>query len=181
MDPVALGRVGIDSSLHRVVIVHVERQNQYRFPTFSARVWIAAAAAGLHSLTYHPDYLTYINFPRDKPYLDISDSNVDWGQGLKQLRHYLDSHPGGGRKIWFFGFGTEGQEEYYLGDKVSTLTGEEPCPTSGLLVISPVQVLGIYNEKGKDTYTALRNRSPDAVIGHSLMVFDLDRMNDHRN
>ena len=144
-------------------------------------VWIAAAAAGLHSLTYHPDYLTYINFPRDKPYLDISDSNVDWGQGLKQLRHYLDSHPGGGRKIWFFGFGTEGQEEYYLGDKVSTLTGEEPCPTSGLLVISPVQVLGIYNEKGKDTYTALRNRSPDAVIGHSLMVFDLDRMNDHRN
>ena len=137
--------------------------------------WIAAAAAGLHSITYHPDYLTYINFPRNKTYLDISDSNVDWGQGLKQLRHYLDSDPDGGRKVWFCGFGTQDQEEYYLGDKVSFLSGEEPPPTSGLLVISPVQLLGIYNPNGKVAYSALRNRTPDAVIGHSLLVFDLDR------
>ena len=40
---------------------------------------------------YHPDYLCYINAPVRKPYLAISDSNVDWGQSLKQVKAWLDA------------------------------------------------------------------------------------------
>ena len=50
-------------------------------------------------LSFHPDYLSYLNAPRSKPYLTISDSNVDWGQSLKQVRDWLDAHPAPARPI----------------------------------------------------------------------------------
>jgi hypothetical protein len=47
---------------------------------WSAGAWAAVAAAAFHGASYHPDYLSYVNFARDRPYLQISDSNFDWGQ-----------------------------------------------------------------------------------------------------
>src|SRR5690242_15784213 len=47
-------------------------------------------------LRYAPDYLAYFNLfvGQDQGYKLLSDSNVDWGQGLIALRHYQDSHRG---------------------------------------------------------------------------------------
>jgi hypothetical protein len=143
----------------------------------SAVAWCALGAAGLHVASYHPDYLCYTNFPRQKPYLAISDSNVDWGQGLKQARAWLDAHPQDRRRVCLRYFGTSANPEcirYYLGDRVVTLGENDPPPPSGLLIISPVYEAGPYGPPG--AYAALQPFEPDAVIGHGLLVYDLDRL-----
>jgi hypothetical protein len=142
---------------------------------WSALAWAGVAAAGIHGISYHPDYLCYINAPWTKPYLAISDCNVDWGQALKQVSAWLDDHPQGKRKVSLFYFGNEeGSVEYYLNDWVVSLDQYAPRPTDGLLLISPVRLAGAY-ELG-DPYAALRSYEADAVIGNSILVFDLDRL-----
>jgi hypothetical protein len=146
---------------------------RWRFVRWFA--WCGVAAAAAHVALWHPDYLSYMNFPRDKPWLAISDSNIDWGQSLKQARRWLDEHPRGGRPVWLGYFGNlEGRSvAHYLGDRVNPLDDHDPAPKSGLLIISPVWVAGAY---GHDQYAFLRGRDPDAVIGHNLLVYDLDRL-----
>jgi hypothetical protein len=148
----------------------------------AAAAWSAVAAAGLHAASYHPDYLSYVNFPRRKPHLSISDSNLDWGQGLKQVRDWLDAHPQRGRTVWLFYFGDPGPAwdfpsvRYYLGDRVA-LNPPEPLPTRGLLILSPVFEAAAYNaSKTRVFYDTLAPLEPDAIIGHSLLVYDLDRL-----
>ncbi len=138
--------------------------------------WAGIAAAGIHALSYHPDYLSYLNAPRTKPYLEISDSNLDWGQSLKQVRDWLDAHPQGERAVSLSYFGKDNQSVlYYLGDRVVPLDMYAlRRPTTGLLLISPVRLAGVYEDS--DPFAALRPFEPDAVIGHSMLVFDLDRL-----
>ncbi len=140
--------------------------------------WTAVAAAGLHAASYHPDYLAYMNAPRHKPYLDISDSNVDWGQALKQARDWIDAHPHPGRPVSLRYFGTNYNHSesvrYYLGDRVVLLGDDAPPPTTGLLIISPIWET-VAQTKSSD-YRALQRFEPDAVIGRSLLVYDLDRL-----
>ena len=137
--------------------------------------WAGVFAAAVHTLLWHPDYLSYINFPREKPYLAITDSNIDWGQSLKQVRRWLDEHPQGGRPVWLGYFGNiEGHSVgHHLGSRVKQLSDKDAAPRSGLLIISPVWVAGAY---GHEQYALLRHRRPDAVIGHNLLVYDLDRL-----
>jgi hypothetical protein len=140
-----------------------------------AIAWTAVAAAGAHALSYHPDYVSYINAPWRKPYLAISDSNVDWGQALKQVGLWLDRHPPGAKKVSLFYFGKDnGSVEYYLHERVEQIDEHSPRPTSGWLLISPVRLLGIYEED--HLYSALFDVEPDAVIAHSILAFDLDRL-----
>jgi hypothetical protein len=54
------------------------------------------------------------------------------------------------------------------------LDQDSPRPTEGLLLISPVRLAGVYEPA--DPYAALRPHEPDAVIGNSILVFDLDRL-----
>jgi hypothetical protein len=140
----------------------------------------AVLAVALHSASYHPDYLSYVNFPRDKPYLSISDSNVDWGQSLKQVRAWLDEHPPGTRPVTLGYFGNVDPEasavDYYLGDRVTLLGEGTPLPTRGLLIISPVLIAGPYEKQ--DRFGPLRNMAPADVIGSCMLVYDLDSMGD---
>jgi hypothetical protein len=142
---------------------------------WSVLAWSAIATVGIHALSYHPDYLCYINSPRSKPYLAISDSNVDWGQALKQINIWLDAHPQKARPVALHYFGSEdGCVNYYLNDRVVPIDLHSARPTNGLLLISPVCVAGVYDNS--DLYAALRSREPDDVIGNSILVFDLDRL-----
>jgi hypothetical protein len=140
-----------------------------------AVAWAGVAAAGLHALTYHPDYLGYMNAPWPRPYLAISDSNVDWGQALKEVGAWLDAHPPGGKTVSLCYFGKDNEcVNYYLKDRVEQILEHSPVPRSGWLLISPVRLVGVYEEQ--DRYAALRAREPDAVIGHSILAYDLDRL-----
>ncbi len=137
--------------------------------------WMAVIAAAVHSLSFHPDYLCYLNAPRHKAYLTISDSNVDWGQALKQVSAWLDAHPNQPTKPALFYFGKDnGCVRYYLSDRVIQVDEHSPQLTSGLLLISPMCLVNDFDHG--NPYSALREQEPIDVIGHSILVFDLDRV-----
>lgn len=137
--------------------------------------WLGVAAAAIHSLAWHPDYITYINAPWRRPYLSISDSNVDWGQSLRQLVRWLDDHPQPSRTIYLDPFNQMDDPglDHYLGERARVLCLVDPAPRDGLLIISPTRLAGIYFVN--DKYAWLRDIEPDDVIGHCLLVYDLDR------
>jgi hypothetical protein len=141
---------------------------------WKAGAWGGLAAAAVHTISFHPDYLSYVNVARKHVYLDISDSNLDWGEGLKQVRSWLDSHPLEGRPVYlrYFWRNPHGVQ-HYLGGRVTNLADDDPAPTSGILVISPVWVSGEYDRE--DRYAALRAIEPVDVIGHCMLVYDLDQ------
>jgi hypothetical protein len=135
--------------------------------------WFAIIASALHVLMWHPDYLSYVNPPWKHPARIISDSNIDWGQSLKQVRTWIDSHPHDGRPVYIGYFGGEAGPavQYYLGDRVQRLWSDPP--EHGLLIVSPVLIWGAYAPP--ERFAALRDREPIAIIGHSMRVYDLDR------
>lgn len=77
------------------------RENRWR----TAVVGIACALLPL-SLRYHPHHLAYFNEyaggPIDGRY-HLLDSNLDWGQDLRELKSYLDRNRMGGIGLAYFG------------------------------------------------------------------------------
>ncbi len=140
--------------------------------------WCAVAIAAGHVLSYHPDYLSYINCPRHKPYLQISDSNIDWGQGLKAARRWIDAHPQRNVFVRDFGWGPDRlfNVKKRIGKRATVLDRGDPLPREGVLIISPVPLAGVYERS--DPFRVLRNEDPDSVLAHSLLVYDLDRLRD---
>lgn len=136
------------------------------------------AATTLDVARFGPDLLSYLNYPRRQPWMTINDSNLDWGQGLKQIRAWIDANPKmiGGRPVWVRAFGLSYSiaPEHYLGDRATRVRRNGPAPTSGLLIIGPAHVVGLF-EDDPERFAFLRGREPDAIIGHSNLVFDLDR------
>jgi hypothetical protein len=137
--------------------------------------WFGVLAALAHTLSFHPDYLTYTNGWSRRPYLAISDSNVDWAQGLKQVRRWLDARPEtSGRVVWLdlLNHPADPAIGHYLGDRVRWAGDEDPPPESGILILSPIRLVGLYH--GPERYKHLREVEPTDVIGHALLVYDLD-------
>jgi Dolichyl-phosphate-mannose-protein mannosyltransferase len=140
--------------------------------------WCGVAVAGAHVLTWHPDYLCYLNWSHEKGYLQISDSNVDWGQGLKAARRWIDAHPD--RKIFVreFGWGPDRlfNTKKRIGKGATVLDRGDPLPREGVLIISVVPVAGVYERS--DPFRVLRDKEPVAILGNSMLVYDLDRLRD---
>jgi hypothetical protein len=137
----------------------------------SRLAWTAVATVAVQAALYHPHYISYLNFPRNKPYLSIGDSNLDWGQSLPEVRHWLDSHQATKRPVYvaYYGRDKAGVEYYLTGHAV--VLGRRQVPTeNGMLIISP-SLLAIDSR-----FRALRQVDPDEVIGHgSMLVYDLAR------
>jgi hypothetical protein len=138
--------------------------------TFAA---MAIAATAIDGARFHPDYIAYTNFPRHKVYLQISDSNVDWGQGIVQAGRWIAEHADWRRPVYICPHIDDVRKVHqWVDPRVIVLGRDDGMPKTGLLVISPVHVAGVYNSK--DQFAALRSREPIAVIGHCMLVFDLD-------
>lgn len=147
--------------------------------------WVLRAALTMLAVTvidtarYFPNLISYINFPRDKVWMDVNDSNLDWGQALKQIRDWVNFHgklysekPIGVR---YFGLDYSPNVEYYLKDTRATRVPRNAGPPDrGILIISPVYVAGMFEKEG--LYDFLRTEEPIDVIGDSNLVFDLDEI-----
>lgn len=137
-------------------------------------IWMIVAAAGIY-----PDHLAYFNEAaggtrRGTEWLD--DSNVDWGQGLKQVKRWTDQNAPG-RTVRLAYFGTTPPELYGVKAESANLF-EKPSP--GLYVVSAhwkVRAPAMANRQASGAADWLRETEPTAIIGHSWYVYDLTESN----
>jgi len=148
--------------------------------------WMIVAAVGIY-----PDHLAYFNEAACLMHgkarqigfdggtacgpLWLDDSNVDWGQGLKQLRTWLDKNaPGRSFQLGYFGiYPPDAYGISYQGLNVPELMRG---PKPGLYVLSAhlvafLPAIGAKVRPGDGQW--LRQIPPTAVIGHSFYVYDI--------
>jgi len=121
-------------------------------------------------LRYAPGYLSYMDVFVNPvtSYRLLSDSNVDWGQGLLALREYQAQHPG--EQIWLAYFGSVDPAIYGIH---AQLLAENDHPT-GTIVVSATNFSGQYlHDAG--AYRWLLQHKPAQVIDHCMYVFEINQ------
>jgi hypothetical protein len=118
------------------------------------------------ALRYSPDYLSYFDIfvPPQAGYRLLSDSNVDWGQGLLSLREYERQHPD--EQISLVYFGTVDPAVY--GVRASLLSGGEHA--TGTVIVSATDLTGEYLADAK-AYHWLYRYPSTGILDHCLYVF----------
>jgi len=151
-------------------------------------LWLAAAAAGIY-----PDHLSYFNEAaclahparigwdggtRCGPeWLD--DSNVDWGQGLQQLKNWMANH-GRGRPLRLAYFGSFPPDVYGLPNAKNEVQelATHVHPDAGLYAVSANYVARIPALAARESPGAthwLAYTQPVAIVGHSIYIYDIPR------
>jgi hypothetical protein len=149
-----------------------------RVATASALAWLFGA-----SLWIWPDYLAYANELSGGPrnaYHSLSDSNLDWGQDLKQLGEYLRENQIDRVQLSYFGTANPahyGIDYTYLPSPNTPLRptpelspGEEP---PRIVALSAYHYQGVAFPN-KDAFGFFHAYQPNARVGHSILIFDLD-------
>jgi hypothetical protein len=148
--------------------------------TGSRRTGLAIAAllawAVVEFVAISPDHLSYFNQIAGGPrggvrWLD--DSNVDWGQGLVQLRDYLEQHPAPGARLCYFGT----FDPRSFGVFLPELEPEQLIsPRPGTLILSAhcvARTLAWANHTGDGRAAWLRAAEPKAIVGHAYWVYEI--------
>jgi hypothetical protein len=145
--------------------------------------WSVVAAAGIY-----PDQLSYFNEMAclDEPgkigldggsrcgTLWLDDSNVDWGQGLKQLSAWTEANAHG-RPIRLAYFGSFPPEVYGLPAENMTSLELMQVPAPGLYAVSThlyAHTNGLI-EKNRQGSVWMRITQPRAVVGHAYYIYDI--------
>jgi hypothetical protein len=119
-------------------------------------------------MRYAPDYLSYFNItvkPQESWQL-LTDSNLDWGQGLIALRNYEQQHPNETLHLAYFG---TVDPALYGVRAVPLNPGEMP---TGKVVIGATMLSGqTLNDPAG--YRWLWTQPPERVIDHSMWVYDI--------
>jgi hypothetical protein len=146
------------------------------------RVWryIIIAFVGIHaisSLRSLPNYLPYSNEAWGGPtrtYRLLTDSNVDWGQGLKATKAYLDV--AGISQCWFAYPGTA--DPHYYGIPCRLLDAWPapeivPQTVRGSVLISASELSGFFSGPPEfNPYAQFASIQPKANIAGSVLVFE---------
>jgi hypothetical protein len=137
-----------------------------------------------HTLTF---FNQFVGGPRNG-YRYLADSNIDWGQGLKLLKKWMDSR--GVSRISLAYFGTA--DPAYYGIEYTRLPAATPSfelpsiarPWSkpalpGYIAVSATVLTGVYlDPPWKMLYAGLRATPPVDVIGNAIFVYWLERWPD---
>ena len=121
----------------------------------------------LDALRYAPDYISYFTpfVDRARSYRILSDSNLDWGQGLLALRSYQQSHPG--EKIYLSYFGSIEAPAYGL--RTEFLPPNRRV--SGTVVVSATQLTGQMNDDDPRAFRWVLEYPEKQILNDSLHVF----------
>ena len=133
-----------------------------------ALVVLALCLNAADALRYAPGYLSYFNVfvkPANSWRL-LTDSNLDWGQGLLALRDYQRQHPGQELHLAYFG---SVDPSLYGIHSVPLAPGEQ----AGGTVVAGATCLSGQLLDGPENYQWLRPYQPQAVLDHALWVFDV--------
>jgi len=120
------------------------------------------------ALRYAPDYLSYFNIlvrPQNSWQL-LTDSNLDWGQGLIALREYQQDHPDEQVQLAYFG----SVDPALYGIRAAPLARHEE--TKGSIVIGATLLSGQTLED-PDAYRWLWAFPAKRVIDHCLWVYEV--------
>jgi len=120
------------------------------------------------ALRYAPDYLAYFNFfvrPQTSWEL-LSDSNLDWGQGLISMRRYQQQHPDEALQLAYFG----SIDPALYGVRATPLAGHDQA--NGTLIVSTTLLTG-QTIKDPDAYHWLWPYPAEQTIDHCLRMYDL--------
>ena len=138
----------------------------------------------ISSLHAYPDFLAYSNEIAGGPahtYRLFTDSNADWGQGLKWTKSYLDQHPD--KDCWFDYYGSPLVNPSYYGIHCKSLLtgfghligfGTSPIPSTltGTVLVSSTETDGLlWGPDPMNPYKIFRDRAPDAMIGNIILVY----------
>ncbi len=157
-----------------VYLANKLRGNGKKF--FSAIILLAVLWLIGETAMAYPNYLAYFNETVGGPkngYKYVTDSNVDWGQDLKRLAKWVSEKDIDKIRVDYFG---GGDVKYYLGDKAiiwHSDSGQEP----GWYAISATFLQNSLYYKiteGKPDYQWLRERTPYAQIGGSILIYKID-------
>jgi len=126
----------------------------------------------------NPDHLSYFNQIAGGPDNGIewlSDSNVDWGQGLIQLRQFIDDH-----KITdyaYFYFGTADPAYYGIQGRRIEDFDYVIRPTRGVVIMSSHLVTRARDVLdrvfGNGPLNWLRHQHPVQIVGHAYHVYEI--------
>jgi hypothetical protein len=114
-----------------------------------------------------PDYLTYFNVlvkPTNSWHY-LTDSNLDWGQGLIALREHEQKHPNENLRLAYFG----SVDPPLYGVRAVPLAPEERV--TGKIVVG-VSVLSGQVLADPNSYRWLLQYPPQEIIDRSMLVYD---------
>jgi hypothetical protein len=141
-----------------------------RIPVIVSALSVVAALPG--SLWVHPHYISYFNelVGPSNGYKYLADSNIDWGQDLLQLKHYLDRAQVD--MVYIDISGVIKPED--LGIQYRPIPLERP-PTDEhyLVAISINEYLNKTTRRPEGMYPWLQNETPIHRIGYSIWIYDL--------
>ena len=114
-----------------------------------------------------PDYLTYFNVlvKPTNSWRYLTDSNLDWGQGLIALREYEVKHPGESLRLAYFG----SVNPALYGVRATPLAPEERVEGT---VVAGASVLSGQVLENPDSYRWLLAYPPTQMIDRAMFVFD---------
>ena len=142
-----------------------QKARQSRPAMIVVMVWLCLNAAD--ALRCAPDYLAYFNIavkPQNAWQL-LTDSNLDWGQGLIALRKYEQQHPDETLRLAYFG----SVVPQLYGIKAKQMPIEQPV--IGKMVVGASCLSGqVLFEK--DSYWWLWKYEPVGMVDRSMLVFD---------
>jgi tetratricopeptide (TPR) repeat protein len=136
----------------------------------------------------YPHTLTFFNRVVGGPrngYKYLADSNLDWGQGLKLLKKWMDQQ--GVSHIALAYFGTADPAYYgidYTALPAATPSFELPSiarpwtppKLPGYVAVGATVLTGVYQDlQWQMFYRGVRDMTPAAVIGNSIYVYWLER------
>jgi hypothetical protein len=132
-----------------------------------AVVILALCLNAADALRYAPDYLAYFNVfvKPENSWRLLTDSNLDWGQGLLALRNYEQQHPG------------ETLHLAYFGSVDPTLYGVRAVPLPPGQTVDGKVVAGASCLSGQvlddsNGYRWLWPYQPRQVLDHAMWMFD---------
>jgi hypothetical protein len=128
-------------------------------------------------LTY-PNYISNLNIlaGQNQGYQIFTDSNLDWGQDLKRLNNWTKQKNIDTLYIDYFG---TADVNYYLPDTNIISVKSTDGPQIGYTAISATMFQdSFYNRKNNPNYQEywwLKWRSPDYIIGNSILIYYNDK------
>jgi 4-amino-4-deoxy-L-arabinose transferase-like glycosyltransferase len=131
-------------------------------------VLIALCLNAADVMRYAPDYLSYYNIlvkPQNSWQL-LTDSNLDWGQGLIALRNYQQQHPDEPLHLAYFGT----IDPALYGVRAIPLNPGEKA--TGKVVIGATLLSG-QTLSDPDAYRWLWPYQPERLIDHCMWMYDI--------